>query len=94
MPGGRLQGGSVVGDYRYVNYETPPEGQVAPIMLNRPEAGHAQNRGLLVELDQAFMATEADDALRMVILGGGGPLFSSGHDMGTVCAGGLMLRGV
>jgi enoyl-CoA hydratase len=40
-------------------------------------------RGLLVELDQPFMAAEVDDQVRVVILAGAGPQFSSGHDMGS-----------
>jgi enoyl-CoA hydratase len=52
-------------------------------MLNRPEARNAQNRGMLVELNDAFLAAEADDEVRVVILGGTGPLFSAGHDMGS-----------
>ena len=59
-------------DYRYVTYETLDEGTIARIMLNRPEARNAQNRGLLVELDEAFLKAEADDTVRVVILGGTG----------------------
>lgn len=70
-------------DYKFVQYETLSDGRVARIMLNRPEARNAQNRGLLVELDEAFMAAEADDEVRVVILGGTGPMFSAGHDMGS-----------
>ena len=50
---------------------------------NRPESRNAQNRELLVELDDAFLEAEADDQVRVVILGGAGPIFSSGHDMGS-----------
>ncbi|HXY26749.1 MAG TPA: enoyl-CoA hydratase [Acidimicrobiales bacterium] len=70
-------------DYKYVLYETLDSGQVARIMLNRPESRNAQNRGLLVELDDAFLRAEADDQVRVVILGGMGPMFSSGHDLGS-----------
>ena len=56
-------------DYKYV--------------LNRLKTRNAQNRGLLVELNDAFLAAEADDQVRVVILGGVGPLFSSGHDLGS-----------
>ena len=62
----------------FVTYETLDEGRIARIMLNRPEARNAQNRGLLVELDEAFLRAEADDAVRVVILGGMGPMFSAG----------------
>jgi enoyl-CoA hydratase len=70
-------------DYQFVLYETLDEGQIVRIMLNRPEARNAQNRGMLVELNDAFLAAEADDDVRVVILGGTGPLFSAGHDMGS-----------
>jgi enoyl-CoA hydratase len=72
-----------VGEYRYISYETVDDGRIARIMLDRPDARNAQNRGLLVELDEAFLRAEADDDVRVVILGGTGPLFSSGHDLGS-----------
>jgi enoyl-CoA hydratase len=34
-------------------------------------------------LNDAFLHAEADDAVRVVILGGTGPMFSSGHDLGS-----------
>lgn len=70
-------------EYKYVTYETFNDGTIARIMLNRLKTRNAQNRGLLVELDDAFMKAEADDQVRVVILGGVGPLFSSGHDLGS-----------
>jgi enoyl-CoA hydratase len=73
-------------DYKYVLYETVDDGTIARIMLNRPEARNAQNRGLLVELNDAFLQAEADDNVRVVILGGTGPMFSSGHDLGSKAA--------
>src|SRR5207248_6121586 len=76
----------VVPDYRFINYETVDEGTIARIELNRPEARNAQNRGLLVELHEAFLRAEADDQVRVVILSGAGPMFSSGHDMGSKVA--------
>jgi enoyl-CoA hydratase len=72
-----------VTDYKFVTYETLDDGTIARIMLNRPDSRNAQHRGLLVELNDAFLAAEADDKVRVVILGGAGPLFSSGHDMGS-----------
>jgi enoyl-CoA hydratase len=73
-------------DYKFVTYETLDEGTIARIMLNRPDARNAQNRGLLVELHDAFLHAEADDNVRVVILGGTGPMFSSGHDLGSKAA--------
>ena len=72
-----------MGDYRYLDYELLDDGLIARITLNRPRTRNAQNRGLLVELNDAFLRAEADDQVRVVILAGAGPLFSSGHDMGS-----------
>jgi enoyl-CoA hydratase len=72
-----------VADYQFLQYETHDDGRIVRILLDRPDARNAQNRGLLVELDEAFLRAEADDQVRVVILGGTGPLFSSGHDMGS-----------
>lgn len=73
-------------DYQYLRYESHDEGAIVRILLDRPEARNAQNRGLLVELDDAFATAEADDTCRVVVLGGTGRLFSSGHDLGSKAA--------
>lgn len=70
-------------DYKYIAVESVDDGLIRKIMLNRPEARNAQNRGLLVELGEAMLEAETDDNVRVVILGGLGPMFSAGHDMGT-----------
>ncbi|MHB8463886.1 MAG: enoyl-CoA hydratase [Acidimicrobiales bacterium] len=69
--------------WQYITYESLDEGSIARVTLNRPEVRNAQNRGLLVELGEAFSQAEADDEVRVVILAGAGPMFSSGHDMGS-----------
>ena len=48
-------------DYEFLQYETHDDGTIVRILLDRPEARNAQNRGLLVELDHAFLRAEADD---------------------------------
>src|SRR4051812_14532423 len=70
-------------EYQYVLYEPVDDGRIVRVMLNRPEARNAQNRGMLVELNEALLRAEADDEVRVVILGGMGPMFSAGHDMGS-----------
>ena len=70
-------------DYEFLEVETFDDGQIMRITLNRPEARNAQNRGMLVELDDAFTLAEADDDVRVVILTGAGKSFSAGHDMGS-----------
>jgi enoyl-CoA hydratase len=72
-----------VATYKYLEIESHDDGSIVRIRLNRPRARNAQNRGLLVELDQAMRAAEADDAVRVVILAGAGPMFSAGHDLGS-----------
>ncbi|AYA24092.1 enoyl-CoA hydratase [Rhodococcus rhodochrous] len=72
-----------VTEYKYLRYETHDEGTIARIVLDRVKYRNAQNRGLLVELTAAFLRAEADDDVRVVILAGNGPVFSSGHDLGS-----------
>jgi enoyl-CoA hydratase len=70
-------------DYDFVRYDSLDDGRIVRILLDRPEARNAQNRGMLVELNDAFLRAEADDEVRVVILGGTGKMFSSGHDLGS-----------
>jgi enoyl-CoA hydratase len=70
-------------DYEYLLTESFDEGTIVRITLNRPEARNAQNRKMLLELGDAFERAEQDDTVRVVILAGAGPIFSSGHDMGS-----------
>jgi enoyl-CoA hydratase len=51
-----------MGDYTYVTYEEIDDARIVRILLNRPEARNAQNRGMLVDLDAAFREAEADDS--------------------------------
>jgi enoyl-CoA hydratase len=69
--------------YKYLSYEELDDGAIVRIMLNRPSTRNAQNRGLLVELGDAFESAEIDDRVRVVILCGAGQMFSSGHDLGS-----------
>ncbi|MCV7379801.1 enoyl-CoA hydratase [Mycobacterium alsense] len=69
-----------------VTYETLDEGRIARIWLNRPDAHNAQSRGLLIQLDEAFLRAEADDTVRVVILAARGKNFSAGHDLGSELA--------
>lgn len=67
--------------YKCIQYETL--GRVARVMLNRPRYRNAQSRVLIEELDAAFTEAVDDDEVRVIILGGVGEHFSSGHDLGT-----------
>ena len=63
------------------------EGPIATITLARPEAANAQNSQLIDELDAAFDAADADDAVRVVVLAAEGKHFSAGHDLKELLAG-------
>ena len=54
---------------------------IARITLNRPQKRNAQDYQLILELDEAIKEAERDDEVRVVILAGAGPSFSSGHDL-------------
>jgi len=49
------------------------DGRIVRILLDRPDTRNAQNRGLLVELDDAFRRAEEDDRVRVVILAAPAP---------------------
>lgn len=83
------QAGAQTGDANaeeLVSYETLDDGRIARIWLNRPDAHNAQSRGLLIQLDEAFLRAEADDTVRVVILAARGRNFSAGHDLGSELA--------
>src|ERR1700704_5289242 len=70
-------------EYRLVNHESHDGRPIGRIRLHRPETRNWQPRSMLVELNEASLRAEADDTVRVVILGGEGPMFSSGHDTGS-----------
>ncbi len=60
---------------------------VALLTLNRPQARNAVDPALARALGDAVAATEADDAIRAVVLAGEGPVFCAGADLKAVAAG-------
>jgi len=58
-----------------------PEPRIARIVMNRPEARNAQNLQMTYDLNAAFDQAVQDDAVKVIILAGRGPHFSSGHDL-------------
>src|SRR6201989_1442556 len=58
-----------------------PDPRIARIVMNRPEARNAQNRPKTHDLHTAFDQAVQDDAVKVIILAGNGPHFSSGHDL-------------
>ncbi len=72
-------------DDQTIRYER--EGPVATITLSRPEAANAQSSRMITELDAAFDRAEADDEIRVIVLGADGKHFSAGHDLKEILAG-------
>lgn len=66
--------------FETVVYERPAA-HVARIVMNRPEARNAQNTRMTYDLNDAFDLAVQDDEVKVIILGGAGPHFSSGHDL-------------
>jgi enoyl-CoA hydratase len=58
-------------------------GAVALVTMNRPRYRNAQNARMTRALDEAFTRAVQDDAVGAIVLGGAGPHFSAGHDIGT-----------
>jgi enoyl-CoA hydratase len=58
-------------------------GSVAVVRLNRPKYGNAQNSAMTYAIDAAFTRAVDDDQVKVIVLGGNGRHFCSGHDIGT-----------
>lgn len=58
-----------------------PEPAIARVVMNRPDARNAQNLQMTYDLNAAFDEAVQDDAVKVIILAGNGPHFSSGHDL-------------
>ena len=56
---------------------------IATITLNRPEKLNAYNAQMRIELGQLFDETDADDAVRAVIVTGAGRAFCAGADLAS-----------
>jgi enoyl-CoA hydratase/carnithine racemase len=56
---------------------------IATISLNRPEKLNAFTSTMMLDLIAAFDATDADDAVRAVIVTGSGRAFCAGADLGS-----------
>ena len=66
--------------YETVLYQTPAPG-IARIVMNRPEARNAQNLTMTYDINAAFDRAVADETIKVIILAGADPHFSSGHDL-------------
>jgi enoyl-CoA hydratase/carnithine racemase len=64
--------------------DTEDRGAVRHIVLNRPEKRNAFNGELIEATGLAFEEAAADDSVRVVVVRGNGPMFSSGMDIGSL----------
>jgi len=67
--------------------------RVATITLNRPEARNALNGDLLEALTLTLAATDADDAVDVLVITGADPAFCAGLDLKAVASGDPRLIG-
>ena len=63
---------------------TEDRGAVRHIVLNRPEKRNALGADVIADLGAAVQEAAYDDAVRVVVLRGEGPMFSSGMDVGDL----------
>jgi enoyl-CoA hydratase len=54
---------------------------IARIVLDRPAQGNAQDTRMTYDLNGALMRAAHDDTVKVIILGGNGKHFSTGHDL-------------
>lgn len=59
-------------------------GAVRNLTLNRPDKRNALNEELVLAIGDALSAAADDDSVHCVVLGGNGPMFSSGMDLGLL----------
>ncbi len=65
----------------YTTIETELKNGVAYVWLNRPDLRNAMNDVLIGELTRAVADAIADDAARVIVLGGRGKAFCAGADL-------------
>jgi enoyl-CoA hydratase len=66
-------------DFEEIIYEK--DGPIGRIILNEPEKRNPLSYARLCEIAMAAMAMEMDPDIRVVIIKGAGPVFSSGYDL-------------
>lgn len=66
-------------DFEEIIYEK--DGPIGRIILNQPEKRNPLSYARLCELAMAFQAMELDPDIRVIIVKGAGPVFSSGYDL-------------
>jgi enoyl-CoA hydratase/carnithine racemase len=59
-------------------------GAVRHVVMTRAEKRNAMNGDMVLSLGEAFRDAAADDSVRIVVVRGDGPMFSSGMDLGSL----------
>jgi enoyl-CoA hydratase/carnithine racemase len=59
-------------------------GAVRHVVMTRAEKRNAMNGDMVVALGEAFRDAAADESVRVVVVRGDGPMFSSGMDLGSL----------
>jgi enoyl-CoA hydratase/carnithine racemase len=59
-------------------------GAVRHVVMTRAEKRNAMNGDMVLSLGEAFRDAAADDSVRVVVVRGDGPMFSSGMDLGSL----------
>ena len=72
----------MTGDYERIVVDTPIE-RVARVTLNRPEKRNAIDGRTRTELFDALHVHDDDPSVRVTIIRGAGPCFSSGYDLSS-----------
>jgi enoyl-CoA hydratase/carnithine racemase len=67
--------------YKDILYEV--EGPIATVTLNRPDKLNAYTATMGLELEEAFLAADRDDAVRVIIVTGAGRGFCAGADISS-----------
>jgi methylglutaconyl-CoA hydratase len=67
---------------KYEHLKRTDDGPVATVSLARPEARNALNAPLIAEITRCFEDLAEDERVRVVVLGGEGPSFCAGADIG------------
>ena len=62
------------------------DGEIAILVLNRPQARNSLSEALLVALSDAWTEIAADRTIRAVVLAANGPAFCAGHDLKELTA--------
>src|SRR3954464_11521289 len=64
--------------------QTEDRGAVRHVVMTRSEKRNAMNGEMVLALGDAFREASYDDSVRVVVVRGDGPMFSSGMDLGSL----------